>query len=164
MIIGLSRNLLPGALLSLVLPLGLTAQDSADKKPVSPSPPKSASKPVLSEATRVSTDAAVKGAAQKKAEPNAKDEAAGESTDSAVTEFHPADQKPETSSAASAESPETSKKSPSRNLHGSVYGASGAGGEGARRTGGSVGASSKSGKTSVYVETNRVRESQPTSK
>ena len=159
------RNCLVGALLCLLIPAGLMAQEGEDKKPEPPKAEarKANSKPALAEATRASTDAAVKSAAQKKAGTNAPDDASSESNDSAVTELHPAAPTSE-NPAASAESPKTIKKSSSRNIHGSVYGASGSEGDSARRSGGSVGASSKSGKTSVYVETDRSRESQTTSK
>ncbi len=157
------RNCLAGVLLGLLLSAGLMAQEGEEKKPEPPRAVarKANSKPALAEATRVSTDAAVKSAAQKKAGTSAAEDAPSESDDSAVTELHPAAQTPE---ASSAESPKTIKKSSSRNIHGSVYGASGSGGGSTRKSGGSVGASSKSGKTSVYVETNRSRESQTTSK
>lgn len=155
------RNCLGAALLGLLLSAGLMAQEGEEKKPEAPQAEarKASSKPALAEATRVSTDEAVRNAAQKKAGTSAAEDAPSESDDSAVTELRPGAQTPE---ASSAESPKISKKSSSRNIHGSVYGASG--GESTRRSGGSVGATSKNGKTSVYVETNRSRESQPTSK
>ena len=155
-----------GALLGLLLSAGLMAQEGEEKKPDSPRAEarKASSKPALAEATRASTDLAVKSAAQKKAETSGTDNSSSEPANSAVTELHPAAPTSENSDAASVESPKTIKKSSSRNIHGSVYGASGSGGESTRKSGGSVGASSKSGKTSVYVETNRSRESQPTSK
>ena len=157
---------LVAASLGLLLSAGLVAQEAEEKKPEPPQAEtrKASSKPGLAEATRVSTDAAVKSAAQKKAGTSAAEDAPSESDDSAVTELHPAAQTPEQPDAASAESPKTIKKSSSRNIHGSVYGASGSGGATTRGSGGSVGASSKSGKTSVYVETNRSRQSPTTSK
>ncbi len=166
MIIGGARNCLLVALLCLALPAGLMPQDDYEKKPDAPKAQtrKPSPQPVLAEATRASTDDAVKSTAPKKVEAGAPEEAPTEPGDSAVTEFRPATQRPETSGAASAGSPKASKKPSSRNTHGSVYGASGSAGNSTSRSGGSVGASSKSGKTSVYVETNRSRESQPTSK
>ncbi|MFB3920169.1 MAG: hypothetical protein ACE145_00525 [Terriglobia bacterium] len=159
---GRFENCLAAVLLGLFLSGSLWSQETEKK----PEPPKTetrkgSSKPVLAEATRISTDAAIKGAAQKKAKGDESDEALAEPADSAVTELHPAAQKDE-KSAADSEAVETTKKSPTRNIHGSVYGAAGADGGSTRRTGGSVGASSKTGKTSVYVETNRSRDSLPT--
>ena len=160
------RDCLVGALLALLLPAGLMAQEREEKKPEPPRAEarKASSKPALAKATRVSTDEAVRNAAQKKAGTSALEDASRESNGSAVTELHPVAPTSENSDAANTESPKTSKKSPSRNIHGSVYGASGSGGDSTRRSGGSVGASSKSGKTSIYVESNRSSESQPTSK
>lgn len=158
------KTCLLGALLCLLVPAGLMAQEGQEKKPDPPraESPKPTPKPALAEATRASTDAAVKSAAQKKAGTSAPEDDTSEPNDSAVTELHPAAQTPE---ASSTDSPKTiEKKSPSRNIHGSVYGASGAGGGNASRSGGSVGATSKSGKTSVYVETDRSRQSPTTSK
>jgi len=163
-IVGRAQSCLLGALLCLLLPAGLMSQDGTEKKPDAPNAAtsKASSKPVLAEATRVSTDAAVKGAAQKKAGARAPNEAASEPADSAVTEFHPVTETPETS--GSADPAKTSKKPASKNIHGSVHGGLGPGGDGAERAGGAVGASSKSGKSSIYVETNRSRESPATSK
>jgi len=50
-----------------------------------------------------------------------------------------------------------SKKSTLGNVHGQVHGSVDGNNPGTRRTGASVGASSKSGKTAVYVETERGR-------
>ena len=154
---------LVAALVGLLLSAALAAQEAEEKKPEPPQAEarQAASKPALAEATRVSTDAAVKSAAQKKAGTSAAEDAPSKSDDSAVTELHPAAQTPETSS---AESPKTVKKSSSRKIHGTVYGAAGTEGGNASRSGGSVGATSKSGKTSVYVETERSRQSPTTSK
>jgi len=163
-IVGRAQSCLLGALLCLLLPARLMPQDGTEKKPEAPNAEtsKASSKPVLAEATRVSTSDAVKSAAQKKAGASAPNEAASEPADSAVTEFHPATETPETS--GSADPAKTAKKPASKNIHGTVHGGLGPGEQGARRSGASVGASSKSGKSSIYVETNRSRESQPTAK
>ena len=119
-------------------------------------------KAVLSDATRASTSKAMEGAAKQKVT------AAGEQEprapeDSAVTEFRPVppgQAKGERQSTPTS-SGQKAKSGPLKDVHGSVYGGSGETGSGARTTGAAAGASSKSGKTSVYIEGQRARESSP---
>jgi hypothetical protein len=53
------------------------------------------------------------------------------------------------------------KKSPVRDVHGSLYGATGAANSGSHAVGGEVGASTKNKKTHIYVETERSRDNPP---
>jgi membrane protein involved in colicin uptake len=119
--------------------------------------PTKSEKAELIDATRVSTEEAARRAAEKKAEEsagndsnkkeNAKEDAA------AVSEFKPA-AKTKDSGTAVQPAPQDSGKLPLKDIHGSVQGA---GGGGMRRGGAEIGASSKGGKTHVYVETERSR-------
>jgi len=161
---GRARSGLPGLLLCLFLPAGLCAQEAAEKRPETPKAQASrpSPKPVLAEATRVSTDDAIKSAAQKKSGTSESESPVAPSSDPAVTELQPVTHPPETSTAAGGESAKTAQKS--RNIHSTVQGTMGAGGQGSRRSGAAVGATSKSGKSSIYVETDRSRTNPPASK
>jgi hypothetical protein len=124
-----------------------------------PSPSKKA---VLSDATRASTSKAMEGAAKQKVA--ATDELKPRvSEDSAVTEFRAAapGQAKDGRQPAPTNSGQKAKSGPLKDVHGSVYGESGAANSGARTTGAAAGASSRSGKTSVYIEGQRARESSP---
>jgi hypothetical protein len=91
------------------------------------------------------------GSVEAQAGKQAQDQTRASSTpEDAVVEFHPA-----TSSVDSA-SPAVVKDGKSRatRVHGDLYGATGAAGH---ATGESVGATSKSGKTSVYVQSDQAR-------
>jgi hypothetical protein len=70
----------------------------------------------------------------------------------AVMEFQPAPAGSGTASSAGVVLDEAQRKSP--RVHGDLYGVTGADGHGA---GGSVGATSRSGKTSVYVQSDEAR-------
>jgi membrane protein involved in colicin uptake len=105
--------------------------------------------------TRVSTAEAARRAAEKKAEESAggdskKKEDAKEDA-AAVSEFKPASKARDAETAVQPAS-QDSGKLPLKDIHGSVQGAAGSG---MRRVGSEIGASSKSGKTHVYVETER---------
>jgi hypothetical protein len=79
-------------------------------------------------------------------------------SDAAVLEFHSAGEGSGNSSTAAVAGPARQGKSPAKRVHGDLYGAkSGIG----NAEGGSVGATSKSGKTSVYVESDQVRSTVP---
>lgn len=125
---------------------------------------KSESKPSLLDAARVSTEDARRGAAAGLAnQDKAKAAVAKPSTlateDSPVLEFHPAQATAAPSAPAIAVS-KNSKKSPLKDLHGTAYGSTAAGTSN-HHVGGSAGATSKSGKTSVYVETDQSRATSP---
>lgn len=142
-----------------------TGQDQQKPKAQKASPPQSAKKLPIAGATRVSTRAALEDAAKHEAKKPAADgagpttaKAQEVSADQAVVEFHPAKQESATPTSVKVES-KNSKKA--KDLHGTVYGATDAKNSGTRRVGGAVGASSKSGKTSVYVETEGSRTTPP---
>ena len=147
----------------------MAAQDSAEN-----TSPKSSStqtqqaapntvqkKSSLPAVTRVSTAEAAKKAApeaiSKKSRPEETQKASEASTDSDVMEFRPAAQDEE-----HAQAPTASAKSSRKAVHGEAHGALDPKNPGTRRTGGAVGATSKSGKTSVYVETDQSKSTSPT--
>ncbi len=123
-------------------------------------------KPKLSDLTRVSTEEAARQAAKEKvkddkassAKPEnwAREADQGRAT-SLVSELQPAAKTKQDKNAAEVQSakPADSKL---KNVHGSVHGATGSA---ARQSGAEVGASNKSGKTHVYVETGRTENKQP---
>ena len=122
-----------------------------------PSTPKLKEKLTLADVTRVSTAEATRKAAKDLAKDRGRDSPSEASGVSDVLEFHPAEADlqgvPTTLS-------KESKKSALKNVHGDAYGALDGRGAG-RRAGGSVGATSKSGKTSIDVQTDRSHESTP---
>lgn len=73
--------------------------------------------------------------------------------DSAVMEFHPADPGDARTGDPLVVGSKDSKKTAAKRIHGEVYGAADPNQTGTHAAGGSVGATSKSGKASVYVET-----------
>jgi hypothetical protein len=141
-----------GALLSAAFG---AAQET--KKPKTPAA-KSQKKPVLVDVTRVSTDAAVKSAAKKEAKKAVPADGAKDSNNWAVMEFKPAPPNGGDSSGDVVLLKNSKKK---KNVHGEVFGTTGAQGVGTQGVGGAVGATTKSGKTSVYVETERRRTTPP---
>jgi len=132
--------------------------------------PRSRQGPVLLDLTRVSTEDAARRAAASLAKGAHQQGPAGkaalptpagpEAGDSAVREFHPADAA-QTGPAAIPVSSKSSRKSALKNVHGAVYGSADPKGGGDHATGGSAGTSSKSGRTSVYIETDQSRASSP---
>ncbi len=132
---------------------GITHAEEKKAAPVDPPAPKSApdKKAVLIEASRASTDKAAESASQKKSQPGQAEENPKPPEDSAVTELRPL--RPEQATKGSDSNDEKRKKKskggPLKKIHGTVYGGTGSGGQAA---GGAVGTSTKSGKTSVYVE------------
>ena len=117
---------------------------------------------VLAEATRASANKAAEDAAKQKAKGPAEEDV-NPSEESAVTEFRPVppDQKGKDSESDALSIKKDSKSGPLKNIHGTVYGDVNSTGTGERSTGAAVGTSSKSRKTSVYVETQRTRETIP---
>ncbi len=136
--------------------LGAAQEDSASgaKKPPAAQEQK---KPVLVDAARVSTDAAVRSAAKQEVEKPESAKGKKDSSESAVVEFKPAG--PNAGSGETVVLPKDSKKN--KNIHGEVFGTTGAQAAGTQGAGGAVGATSKSGKTSVYVETEHQRTTPP---
>lgn len=144
----------------LLISLVSAEQEAAKKTPDAPPPKSTAStekKPKLSEVTRVSTDEAARSVAEKQTTKGNEEEGAKEDHEAAVIEFKPARASAESSGGAVVVPSKGSKKSVLGNVHGTVHGSADARNSGTRRTGASVGASSKSGKTAVYVETERGR-------
>ncbi len=139
---------------------GTKSQDTA---PPSKHPPEVTKKrAVLAEATRASANKAAEDAAKQKAKGPAEEDV-NPSEESAVTEFRPVppDQKGKDAQSDALSAKKDSKSGPLKNMHGTVYGDVNSTGTGERSTGAAVGTSSKSRKTSVYVETQRTRETIP---
>jgi hypothetical protein len=130
---------------------GVIADDAPQKLGAEKTAKKeSTRKPAITDAVRVSTDAALASAAKQEADKGTADQSAKGDPDGAVLEFHPA--APGAAADGSAVVANDPQKSALKNLHGEVYGAGGA--RGNQETG-KVGASSKDGKSSIYVETDR---------
>lgn len=116
-------------------------------------------KPALADVTRVSTEKALRSAAKEKSKQGDEKAEEEKTSESGVTEFRPA--RPDEKEAA--ENPKVlggkkkSKGGALKNVHGSVHGTADAAGTGSR-TGAAAGASTSSGKTSIYVETERDRQ------
>jgi hypothetical protein len=124
------------------------AEKSSDKQ--------AGKKPILAEVPRAGTQAAVEAVAKQAAQKP--EEAKQRSTSEAVVEFHATEAEAATSTSGK---PESQKSKQAKNVHGTVYGATDAKNVGTHRAGGAVGATSKSGKTSVYVETEGARTTPP---
>lgn len=129
--------------------------------------------PILLDLKPVSTTEAVRSLAKEMAKrpPDPEDKsasdnstateaAAGQSDPSAVTEFQPSRVDGSAPGAVVVNSKD-SKKSAMKNVHGSVAGVLDPNHRGDRQAAASVGASSKSGKTSVYIETDKSRIAPP---
>ena len=150
---------LAGAMLCVTLP---TAQE---KQTVDPSSKVKAmaqdnKKRALLNATPVSTDAAVHSAAKDVSKQTTGDKTANQPEDADMVEFRPAESE-SASSSTSAAPPKTPKKGALKDVHGTVYGAAGAKNPGTNAEGAAIGVSSKSGKSAIYVETDRARTSPP---
>ncbi len=143
--------------MTLVWALPSAAQEDKAPRPKKEPAVQAQKKPVLVNATRVSTDAAARSAAKEETEKPAAARKTKDSGESAVLEFKPAG--PNAGSGEVVVLPKDSKKK--KNIHGEVYGTTGAQAAGTQGGGGAVGATSKSGKTSVYVETERQRTTPP---
>jgi len=115
---------------------------------------RSKEKPALAEATRVSTAEAACKAAEVEAQGHPSDPASQASGAPDVLEFHAAGPGAQDSAGAATKE---SKKSTLKSVHGDAYGASDGRGAG-KQVGGAVGTTSKSGKASIYVETDRAHE------
>jgi hypothetical protein len=149
--------------LCLALPAGAAAQSASGSAPTITRGPggavaaKEPQKPVLAPGVRVNTDEAVRSLASEEAlrpqEPSLEEK----SSEGDVVELHPSAAGKPSSSSSATEPGKPAPQSPRRKIHGSVYGAAGTGGADGDREGAAVGASSKGGKASIYVETNRSR-------
>jgi len=152
-----------GSLMSgiAILALGMAASQPAQAQenikgqttqpPASTTSPAPDKKAVLVDATRVSTAKAMEAASKKKASEESAVGPPSPSGDAAVTELRPAlrgqDAPPSKSEGIAAE--KKSKGGPTRDIHGTVFGSTASG---SQRAGAAVGASTRSGKTSIYVE------------
>jgi hypothetical protein len=115
-------------------------------------------KPALAEATRASTANAARTAAAVAAQRHGSDPASPPSGVSDVLEFRAAS--PDVQDSVAAASTKDSKKSALKSVHGDAYGVMDSRGAG-KQAGGAVGATSKGGKTSIYVETDRAHDTAP---
>lgn len=115
--------------------------------------------PTLADVTRVSTAEAAREAAQKTSKEKARYQESDQGEDSSVLEFKPASTG---ENAGAKPQPTDSSKRTKKNVHGEGYGALDPGNSGNHQTGGAVGATTKTGKTSVYVESNQTRSTSPT--
>jgi hypothetical protein len=113
-------------------------------------------KPALDDITRVSTDQAVQSAARSASKKQSAENRTGEPAQSEVLEFRPAATDQDSPKHTTTTTPE-SRKSKVKNVHGTVYGSLDAADAANRSTGASAGVSSKSGKSHIYVETERSR-------
>lgn len=150
---------LAGAVLCVTLATAQEKQtvDASSKVKATPQDNK---KHALLNAPRVSTDAAVHSAAKNVIKQTTGEKTPNQPADAEVVEFRPAESE-SASSSTSAAPPKTPKKGALKDVHGTVYGAAGAKNPGTNAEGAAVGASSKSGKTAIYVETDRARTSPP---
>ena len=155
------------AALCLLMPIASAAQDTAKKNSDTPSSKSSVvsttKKPVLAEITRVSTEVAARSVAQEQAKKVAEEDGvqkAAEAAEPDVLEFRPAPKNTGSSGKTVVAPSKGSKKSALGKVHGKIYGSADTKDAGTHRAGASVGASSKSGKTAVYVEAERGRSQQ----
>lgn len=116
-------------------------------------------KQILMDATRVSTDKVVKGATKEKVkgkEATSEEPVANDSDEPAVTELRrlPPEKATKDKKTDEPGQEKKAKGGPLKNIHGTVYGGTGANG---RDTGGAVGASTRGGKTAIYVEAEQNR-------
>ena len=144
--------MLAGAML-LVTPAVAQQKQPADPSSGAKATPQGDKKPRLLDTTRVSTDAASRAAAQVATTKAAQSKTADNVEDAGVVEFRAADPK-FTSSSISAATPKADQKGILKNIHGNMYGAMDAKNHATNAEGGAAGASSKSGKSAIYVETN----------
>ena len=138
----------------------LTPPDKGQPTQVKSPTASSKEKPRLTEATRVSTAEAARKAAETAAQGHSRGLPSEASGAPDVLEFH-ASSSGARGSAGTAATKE-SNKSALKSAHGDAYGALDSGGAG-KRAGGAVGATSKGGKASIYVETDRSHDTTPAS-
>jgi hypothetical protein len=150
--------MLAGAVL-FVIPATAQEQEAVEASSKVKTTPPGSEKPALLNATRVSTDAAIRGAAKKAIKQAGGDKTSQpEGTD--VLEFRPAESESTTSS-SSVVTQKTIQKGPLKGLHGTVYGVTDANNPRTNAEGAAVGVSSKSGNSAIFVETDRARTSPP---
>jgi len=116
----------------------------------------------LADVTRVSTEEAARSAAHEAATAKTKKQEAGKDSDAdvdSISEFRPASHD---SDSKSKNDPKVSKKSSKAKIHGEAYGGVDSSNSGNHDTGGAVGATSKSGRASVYVQGEQTQSTTPT--
>ena len=145
---------------------GLRAQEKTKRQDTLPPAP-AASAPdkntaVLTDATRASTSQALASATKQKVKEST-DKQSNQPEDSAVIELRSVQpgQNSKAEKPQQVSSTQKGKGGPLKNIHGTAYGRTGSTSTDNRSVGGAAGTSSKSGKTSVYVETQRTRETTP---
>jgi hypothetical protein len=118
-------------------------------------------RPKLAEITRVSTEEAAQGVARQKATPggDASNTETDETAPPAVTELKPTARSSEAS--GGSVTVKDSKSSKASKVHGRMYGSLDPKNSGDRQDGAAVGAGSKNGKTSIYIETEGSRGATP---
>jgi hypothetical protein len=118
-------------------------------------------KPKLAEITRASTEEAARSAARQKAAPeeDASNVATDKTPEPAVVELKPTTKSSEASHGSVTL--DDSNGSKASRVHGRMYGSLDPKSSGDRQEGAAVGAGSKSGKTNIYVETERSRGTTP---
>jgi hypothetical protein len=145
--------------------LGATVAAAQEKQAVDPSSKVKATtqdnkKRALFNAPRVSTDAAVQRAAKDMSKQTTGDKTPNQPGDAEVVEFRVVESE-SASSSTSAAAPKTPKKGALKDVHGTVFGTAGVKNPGTNGEGAAIGVSSKSGKSAIYVETDRARTSPP---
>ena len=131
------------------------AQEQPNSNPPSATARKVQEKAVLSDAVRVNTKAAAVSAAKQKANKAASEKNRKGSSSEDILEFRPTT--PDSAASGGTVVSKGSKKGPLKGVHGTVYGSTDSKVTGTHNAGGALGASSKSGKTSIYVETDHSR-------
>jgi hypothetical protein len=150
--------------LSLLAAFG--AANAEEKKPAKDAPPAESNKPSLADVTRVSTDAVAESVAREQVrgedetEEAKSEDAASQEEPASVVELKPRARDSEDAKDAAKVESKSSGKGPLKDVHGSVHGASDPKGSGSR-AGGSVGATTRGGRSSIYVEGQRTRETPP---
>jgi len=114
----------------------------------------------LSDVAPLSTEETARSAAKEADQSSSKkkDDKAEDSGIDSVLELHPVSAGEK---AAASSDAKPSVKRPKKNIHGEAYGGMDARGSGTHQAGGAVGATSKSGKTSVFVQGEQTRSTQP---
>ncbi len=159
-----ARLLVP-AICALSVTAGLTRATAQQRRSTVPAnhdslaTSKGSKKPALEEATRVSTDQAVRNAAQSASAKRDLNSESHGSAPSEVLEFQPVTNP--TTPASKTTGQKESKKLAPKNIHGTVYGSLDSGKSETHSGGAAAGVGSKSGKSHIYVETERSRTSSP---
>lgn len=175
----MSKTLRHTTLLVLALFIFLSVAAAAQVKKTSdhqnsssqtPTATKGERKPLLQSLGLINTDEAAQKVAEEESAKARTAKTAGGTTnpailkkgaDGAVLEFHPAGNSPFSGSSSGTVEAKAGKKSPLKNIHGSVYGATLPQVGHANAEGGAVGADSKNGKLSIFVEGEHAQASTP---